>query len=290
MNQLKFKPGEGEQMVKEIHRHLREADYHCEHGNWLSEERERDLACQGIEKLIDKLATRFQKYAWKFLGTSSQSHIDDAIREMGYRVVRRVNRSDNTPGTLFFETHFNKAVECCINDAIDYVKSHYLDINTALEKQEKERLRERGDADPKPERALLLPTSLNDLLQVDGSEEDEKQDMVEDESGLRSVKDVLTEEIWKQFLREMEPKDRKLMTSLRLQATLEQAARFAGMSLRTAQDHRKVHAQRLLELLGLPPEKGVAVDEASAEFRDAPTRRVAKGRTQPRAKSRPTTR
>ncbi|HEX8464770.1 MAG TPA: hypothetical protein VF627_09165 [Abditibacterium sp.] len=266
---IRLQPGQAEELVKLIRHHLREAELHAQHDNWIEEERERKLSDDTLEILLKGLKGKFSHYAHRFFGNKSHTLMEDLTQEMVYGTIKEVRRTDNTAHSLLYENKFNLAIEGCINNVLDFFKTEKAGYNDGPARaylQEQAERRKEGIEDSSGSSNSSLPLSLNSLIAGD-DEAEEHLNTLPDSLALLAVQNVLTHEIWAAFVIELTAQDKVLAEAVYSGQDLQDAAKLAGIPLRTAHNRKKEFCNRLLELFGLAQEPGDFVDEANSEFK-----------------------
>lgn len=273
---VQLQPGEAEELVKRIRHHLREAESHAQLGHEADEEKSREAANVWLERLLDGCKKKFGHYAHKFFGNKRHHLIQDVTQEIVIHAIEEVRRTDAIPHALFYEQNFKVAIEGCINNVLEFFHTKnagYNDSPTRAYLREqaggrKAGRRKEGIEDDKGNSNYLMPGSLNSRVQGDdGDGTEEQESFVADPLALQAIENVLTKEIWHAFKAELSPQDRILAEAIYSGHELQAAAKFAGVSVRTAHTRKNNFRKRLLQLFGLAENPGDFVDEAACELK-----------------------
>lgn len=256
---IRLKSGEAEELVKKIRHHLREAERCRQQKPRLAheEEKESEAASDLLERLLEGIAKELDRRAWKFFGKQPHHLIEDLVQEMKIAVFEEVKRTENTPHTAFFEENFSVALVGCLNNTMTFFKSPGACYNDSLTRAY---LKDKDSESP----THFLPESLDAL--VDEAESLSLHDIVADKSVTHAVEDVLTMEVVQAFKAELSPANRLFIEALFRGEQFQDAAKIAGIPIRTAFDRKEKLYRRLCELMGIATVSGDAVDECASEF------------------------
>lgn len=253
-------PGEAEELVKKIRHHLREAERHRQQGTWLAEDKETEVANDAMEKLLEGVAKQLDRRAWKFFGGQPHHLIEDLVSEMVAAVFKEVKRTENTPHTAYFEENFPDALKGCLNNTMTFFKSPGACYNDSLTRAY---LEDKDSESP----THFLPESLDAL--VDEAESLSLHDILADGVTSHAVEDVLSLEVVQEFKAELSSQGLLFIEAIFRGEHFQDAAKAAGIPIRTAFDRREKLYKRLCELMGVANVSGAVVDEAASEFRTA---------------------
>ena len=271
---VQLQHGEAEELVKGIRQHLREADSHARLGREADEEKSRENANILLERLLDGCKKKFGHYTLRFFGNKRHRFIEDVMQEMVIRAIEEVRRTDATTHALLYEQNFRVSIEGCINNVLDFFHTKnagYNDSPTRAYLKEQTEKKKEGIEDDKGNsnsNANFVLGSLNSPVKGDnGDDKEEQESFVADPLALHAVENVVTKEVWHAFKAELSSQDRILAEALYTGYELQEAAKLAGVSVRTAQTRRNVFGKRLLQLFGLAEKPGGFINEAASEFK-----------------------